>query len=202
LTASDMDAVEPQGEPGIRFTSALRVASAESRRHPRKDPALRVEAKGDAEDRGTPLFVDAGVLAEVLRFARSDTTRELGGLLVGGRFEDGGEEFVLVERFLDGRHLESLPASARFTHDTFDNAWERIDSEADQGYTQLVLGWFHTHPGFGPGFSERDRFIHERFFDLPFLVGLVVDPLREELLFHGWRDGEIRTTGFFLVSPA
>jgi hypothetical protein len=54
-----------------------------------------------------------------------------------------------------------------------------------------VVGWYHTHPGFGVFLSDRDQFIHKSFFDLPFQVAFVYDPKSREHGLFSWRDGEV-----------
>ena len=40
-----------------------------------------------------------------------------------------------------------------------------------------VVGWYHTHPGFGVEFSEMDLFIQRNFFPDSAQIALVTDPL-------------------------
>jgi hypothetical protein len=40
-----------------------------------------------------------------------------------------------------------------------------------------IVGWYHSHPGYGVEFSEMDVFIQKNFFSSPTQVGLVTDPL-------------------------
>ncbi|GEM_PF-3490229 len=189
-------------EADIVFCSEVEIEAPEAGEAPLSRPGLAVEPKGDAARDACPLYVALEALQEAVHYARLHPDREVGGFLIGGRFAGNGPETLWIDRFLEARHLKSGPASARFTHATFEDAWRRIEALDPGAFTPRILGWFHTHPGFGAFLSEADRFIHRRFFDLPFLVALVVDPVREELLFFRWREGEIRSTGFFLVKRA
>jgi hypothetical protein len=48
----------------------------------------------------------------------------------------------------------------------------------DQDYPKLsIVGWYHSHPGFGVEFSDMDLFIQKNFFRSPTQVGMVTDPL-------------------------
>lgn len=187
--------------PEVRFLSDVAVAAPVARPSPRNDAAWSATAVGDASAGDCPVYVNAQVLEQAQRFAATDPERELGGFLVGGRFRDGAEEYVWVEEFLEARHVESGSCSARITAASFADAWARIEAAPPRGYAPLLVGWFHTHPGFGPALSARDRFVHRGFFNLPFLVALVTDPLSGETRLHRWREGEIESGGFWQVGP-
>lgn len=193
---------KPTAGADVVFCSEVTVAPPAACPFPETDASLRVVPKGDAADAPCPLYVDEEALRDAIRFGGTRRSVEVGGLLVGGHYTDGEREYVRVEDFLEARHLDSRATSARFTHATFEDAWRRIGGSGPRAHPRLVVGWFHTHPGFGAFLSQQDRFVHRRFFDLPFLVALVVDPVREEMLFFRWRDGEIKSTGFYLVRQA
>ena len=45
---------------------------------------------------------------------------------------------------------------------------------------EVVVGWFHSHPDLGAFFSGTDRRTQAGFFQHPFSLGWVVDPVRDE----------------------
>jgi proteasome lid subunit RPN8/RPN11/LysM repeat protein len=124
------------------------------------------------------------VLAGIEAHAFSDTRTEVGGVLVGNLDEDGP------------RVLAALPAlkaiggqtNVTFTHEVWDEVLDLIDRDHPG---QHIVGWYHTHPGFGLFLSEYDMFIHRNFFTDPRMVALVVDPLAGELGWFGWDGDEV-----------
>lgn len=186
----------------ITYDGGITVRDPEPGVRPAPANGASLVPKGDAAQGDCPVYVSAPCLQSALVHAGSDPARECGGWLVGGRFTDGRGDFIVVERFLDARHISAGPASARFTHDAFADAWRRIDGGLGLAYAPFLLGWFHTHPDLGAFLSEQDLFIHRHFFALAYQIALVVDPVRREFIFFRWRDGEVRSTGFFLVQPA
>jgi proteasome lid subunit RPN8/RPN11 len=44
-----------------------------------------------------------------------------------------------------------------------------------------IVGWFHSHPDLGAGFSSTDRNTQRNFFRLPHQLGLVIDPFRKQI---------------------
>jgi proteasome lid subunit RPN8/RPN11 len=48
-----------------------------------------------------------------------------------------------------------------FTHET----WDVIHKTMEKDHPKLdIVGWYHSHPGFGVEFSEMDIFIQKNFF--------------------------------------
>jgi hypothetical protein len=54
-----------------------------------------------------------------------------------------------------------------------------------------IVGWYHSHPGFGIFLSEHDLFIHKNFFSDPNQVAWVFDPHSDEEGCFVWEDREI-----------
>jgi len=118
----------------------------------------------------------------------SDVTREIGGVLVGELLKDDAGPYLLIDGTVDALHAEEKGAELTFTHAT----WEHIHAEMDSKHqNKRVVGWYHTHPGFGIFLSDRDQFIHKSFFNLPFQVALVYDPKTHEHGVFTWHDNEI-----------
>src|SRR6185436_11054025 len=69
-------------------------------------------------------------------------------------------------------------ASGGATHVTFTQAtWDAIHATLEREHPKLrIVGWYHTHPGFGVEFSEMDVFIQRNFFSGPTQIALVTDP--------------------------
>jgi proteasome lid subunit RPN8/RPN11 len=117
----------------------------------------------------------------------ADLTREIGGVLVGEILRDESGPFLLVDATIDALHAEEKGAELTFTHATWDHIHKEMDSKHAQ---KKIVGWYHTHPGFGIFLSDRDQFIHKSFFDLPFQIALVYDPKSKEHGVFAWREGQ------------
>lgn len=121
---------------------------------------------------------------ELLAHAASRRDIEVGGVLLGS----GDSSRVRVEAA-----LPALAARGGSTHVTFTaDTWAEVHRVIDERHPGLaIVGWYHTHPGFGIFLSEMDLFIHRSFFDLPFQLAIVVDPVSGERGVFAWRDGRI-----------
>jgi proteasome lid subunit RPN8/RPN11 len=56
--------------------------------------------------------------------------------------------------------------------------WDAARAALQPG--EVVVGWFHSHPGIGAFFSATDRRTQAGFFNHAFSLGWVIDPQRRE----------------------
>ena len=123
----------------------------------------------------------------ILAHAQTNTQVELCGVLIGQVQRDAFGPFAIVEDVIKGEHARNQGAQVTFTQDT----WTHIFAEADQRHRgKQIIGWYHTHPGFGIFLSPMDMFIQENFFNLPWQVAFVVDPLAGKEGIFVWRNGK------------
>ena len=124
----------------------------------------------------SPLRValDRSAYAELIAHAKESLSAEICGVLAGHACEDDEGVFVQVEAAIRG-----TAASEGNTHVTFTQAtWSAIHEALERDHPKLkIVGWYHSHPGFGVEFSEMDLFIQRNFFSDPAQIALVTDPL-------------------------
>lgn len=159
-----------------------------------KDRSADIEALPLAEFPGyglkdpIRLHVTSQVYEDVLAHALESDRVELCGVLVGTACRDDEGPFLLVTGSIRGQHAENKEAQVTFTQET----WAHIYGELDETFPgEKIVGWYHTHPGFGIFLSPMDMFIHENFFDLPWQVAWVVDPVGGEQGVFCWSDSEV-----------
>lgn len=146
------------------------------------------EAAAAGSDAGAVVLVRVEVLSLIRQHAAEDLDHELGGVLVGSASSCQSGTVVYIEGAIRAQHTQSLRGSVTFTHET----WAQIGEDKEQAFPdRRIIGWYHTHPGFGVFLSDYDLFIHRNFFNLPWQVALVVDPRAETSGVFMWRDGEI-----------
>jgi proteasome lid subunit RPN8/RPN11/cell division protein FtsB len=181
----------------------LEESVPECRLPPNENKQFVVAAIGDPANRDLPIFVDMDVMLDMERHSLTDTSVELGGVMLGGQFEDkDGQAFVLVSDSLRAEHYESTKGSFKFTHET----WASFTRKRDQFPDDLqMVGWYHTHPDWGVFLSGMDMFICDNFFNRPLDIALVIDPCRDDRgMFHWLQDSSgqqiHQTDGFYLFS--
>ncbi len=132
-----------------------------------------VTAVGSPGSHARVLFRE-GLYIELDEFAQEHQDREHGGVLLGIRRRPEGSQYdeILINGFIpfpQRYHLRRLRLGVA------EMAEMRMKQEAHYPELQIV-GWIHTHPGFGTFLSQSDRQQHLEFFPEPWQVALVVDP--------------------------
>lgn len=134
---------------------------------------------------GPRVEMNSHVLREVRQHARSSMTAEICGVLIG-RLENGN---TVVEASIQGEEARQGGSHVTFTQDT----WTHIYQVKDAQYPdKRIVGWYHSHPGFGVFLSEHDTFIHRNFFSDPSQIAWVYDPHSDEEGCFAWAGEEIQ----------
>lgn len=148
-------------------------------------PATFAPVPAEALDQRCQVTAAAHVLHAIRKHARSSMDAEVCGVLIGEETADG----TLIEAAIAGQNAAQGGAHVTFTQDT----WEHIYAVKDKEYPEKrIVGWYHSHPGFGIFLSRHDTFIHENFFSSPNQVAWVYDPHAEEEGCFGWVDGKLQ----------
>ncbi len=137
-----------------------------------------------------PQGLPAAIQDALESHAFSETEKEVGGVLVGRLLQYEAE----VTAFIPALKAEGSATNVTFTHDVWADVLDRVENDYPG---QQIVGWYHTHPGFGLFLSEYDLFIHSSFFADERMVALVVDPLAGDAAWFGWDNGEIVKTSTF-----
>lgn len=128
------------------------------------------------------------VINGIKEHGRSSMHEEVCGVLVGSLCWDGGP-YLLVDDRIEGKHASHQSGSVTFTSDTWDFIHEELAAKHPD---RKIVGWYHTHPGFGIFLSNMDAFIHENFFSFPWQPAYVFDPQAETDGFFFRTNGELR----------
>lgn len=112
-------------------------------------------------------------------------SHEVGGVLVG---QLGDSDVPTVTGSIAALEADEQRASVTFTHD----AWSDIHASLDNDFPgEQIVGWYHSHPGFGIFLSKYDEFIHDNFFSDRRQIAYVVDPHAGTEGIFGWQHGKL-----------
>jgi proteasome lid subunit RPN8/RPN11 len=135
--------------------------------------------KRKLDQRQPRVTIDGEVLRQIRQHARSNSKTEVCGVLIGGENGDG----LHISARIPGLNAAQAGTYVTFTQDT----WEHIYKIKDKEYPdERIMGWYHSHPGFGVFLSDHDTFIHKNFFSSALQVAWVYDPHSDEEGCFGW----------------
>lgn len=147
----------------------------------------QIDLVHDAElDLRPDVRIDARVRKEIEHYAGKDRHTECLGLLFGTVSTEQDRRVIHVRAFAPAIGAVGTRTSVRVTLE----AWESMLCVRDRDYPELrVLGWFHSHAGWGVFMSDLDVFVHRHFFPHPNMVAYVLDPTVGRDGFFHWHHG-------------
>jgi proteasome lid subunit RPN8/RPN11 len=135
--------------------------------------------KRKPDQRQPRITIEGEVLRQIRQHARSNSKTEVCGVLIGEE-ADGG---MSITARIPGLNAAQAGTYVTFTQDT----WEHIYKIKDKDFPdERIVGWYHSHPGFGVFLSDHDTFIHKNFFSSAMQVAWVYDPHSDEEGCFGW----------------
>jgi proteasome lid subunit RPN8/RPN11 len=194
-------AEETEVDPGEGNESEdVAIAPAEA---PEAAEALRIAGlrrpPGHPTSAAVDILINEPAFREAQAHALSRLDREVAGVLVGPQPEKqpDGRYVVHVTDVIVARHTHMQGASVTYTPES----WRYVTDRLLERYPEeeaIIVGWYHTHPGFGIFLSGMDRFIHHHFFTQKWHVALVLDPMARRSGFFCWdrEQTEVQTYEF------
>lgn len=160
-------------------------------------PVREFPASVQGRTSSVPVVIRQSILNHIHRHGQQHSSVEICGVLVGRGYRDAAGPYVYLEGAIRGDHADNQTAQVTFTSET----WNHINAVLDNAFPeQRILGWYHTHPGFGIFLSGMDLFIHDNFFNTPEQFAIVYDPLSGDEGIFLWNNGKAERAGF-LIEP-
>jgi proteasome lid subunit RPN8/RPN11 len=135
--------------------------------------------KRKPDQRQPRVTIEGEVLRQIRQHARSNSKTEVCGVLIG---EETGNGMSITAR-IPGLNAAQAGTYVTFTQDTWEHIYKIKDKEFPD---ERIVGWYHSHPGFGVFLSDHDTFIHKNFFSSALQVAWVYDPHSDEEGCFGW----------------
>lgn len=142
---------------------------------------------GEIEPDDVKVYIKQDVYKALEKYANSDTSKELGTILIGDYCEQLGKTHVVISDYIEAKYTDASASTLTFTHET----WDYVHKQHDMLYpSKKIIGWQHTHPNYGIFLSNYDLFIQDNFFNMPFQVAYVIDPIQNIRGFFQWKNGK------------
>lgn len=148
------------------------------------------------------ILIDEPALRASQAHALSSLDREVAGVMIGPRPEKqpDGRYVVHVIDTIIAKYTVMQGASVTYTPESWrymnDKLMERYPDE-----TAVIVGWYHTHPGFGIFLSGMDQFIHQNFFTQKWHIAFVLDPRAKTSGFFCWDKPQTRVSPYNFKWP-
>ena len=143
---------------------------------------------------GYQVVIKRSVLNAIQRHGKTTSDVEVCGVMVGNVYHDDAGSFLEIDACIKGEHSGNSAAQVTFTAET----WTHIQAIMEQEHPdRRIVGWYHTHPGFGIFLSDMDLFIHGNFFNLPWQIAFVYDPHSGEEGLFIWQQGKTERVPFY-----
>ena len=151
---------------------------------------------GEIENDDVKVYIKQDVYKALEEYALEDTEHERGTIILGDYCEEMGKTHVVISNYIEAKYTDASASTLTFTHET----WDYVHKEHDAKYQdKKIVGWQHTHPSYGIFLSNYDLFIQENFFNLPFQVAYVIDPIQNLRGFFQWKNGKIeKLKGYYI----
>ena len=191
IAQPDAAAIAAPPEAPVAAADADEPTDPSAETHPPVAPQLRIAGRRRPVGHPSPAVVDILINEKALRDAQahalSSMRREVAGMMVGPRPEQkaDGRWIVHVTDCIEAKHTEMRGASVTYTPES----WRYIHDILAEKYPNeaaVIVGWYHTHPGFGIFLSGMDMFIHTNFFSQPWHIAFVLDPRARSSGFFCW----------------
>jgi len=126
------------------------------------------------------LYISHACLGKMLShcLAHAGEQKEVMGLLLGDIFQWRDRLYTIADDIVAADTEDSTITSVRFGSQGLDEVARALD---DFEYDYLIVGWYHSHPGFTPFLSEKDLETQKRNFSKPYHATIVIDPVNRQL---------------------
>jgi proteasome lid subunit RPN8/RPN11 len=154
---------------------------------------------GNIQHNDIKIYIEQSTFDGIEALSLSNTEKELGSILLGDYVKGDNEVIsVIISDFIEAKYTDASASTLTFTHET----WDYVYKEQTERYAdKKIVGWQHTHPSYGIFLSGYDLFIHENFFNSPFQIAYVVDPINKRRGFFQWQNGKIEDVkGYYLFA--
>lgn len=141
-------------------------------------------------DNSETVYISSLALLKMLKHGRAGVPMEVMGLMLGEFVDD----FTVHVIDVFAMPQSGTGVSVEAVDDVFQT--RMMDMLKQTGRDQMVVGWYHSHPGFGCWLSSVDINTQQSFEQLnPRAVAVVVDPIQSV-------KGKVVIDAFRLIQPA
>ncbi|EPT03686.1 hypothetical protein FOMPIDRAFT_1115224 [Fomitopsis schrenkii] len=150
----------------------------------------RGQGEASVPDNGETIHISSLALLKMLKHGRAGVPMEVMGLMLG----DFVDEYTVQVIDVFAMPQSGTSVSVESVDHVFQT--KMVEMLKQTGRSEMVVGWYHSHPGFGCWLSSVDINTQQSFEQLdPRSVAVVVDPIQSV-------KGKVVIDAFRLINPA
>lgn len=130
------------------------------------------------------VYIKEKALHDAVERAKKASPNETIGFMVGRVRKYGGKIYAVAERSITSED-DSSATHTRFKIESLGKIAAQIKNN------EIIVGWYHSHPGYGCFMSERDLKTQREMFIEEYHTALVIDPVNNQIAFY-----KLKTGGF------
>ncbi len=136
-------------------------------------------AEWDLTDDWVELYISHACFHKMVNHcnAYKDEAIEVMGLLLGDVFQWRNRIYTVAEDTVAADLEDSTATSVRFGSQGLEEVARALD---EMDYEYLIVGWYHSHPGFTTFLSDKDMETQKKNFHKPFHATIVIDPINKQ----------------------
>ncbi|MBM4248575.1 MAG: hypothetical protein FJ149_03925 [Euryarchaeota archaeon] len=136
-------------------------------------------AEWDLTDDWVELYISHNCFQKMVNHCNAyrDEAMEVMGLLLGDVFQWRNRIYTVAEDTVAADVEDSTATSVRFGNRGLDEVARALD---EMEYEYLIVGWYHSHPGFTTFLSDKDLETQKKNFSKPFHATIVIDPVNRQ----------------------
>ncbi len=127
-----------------------------------------------------PLFVlvlPERLKAQMIEHAGRWITHEQAGILLGRAYRDpSGTVYTVLTAAVPVDDTEASIAQVKLRASSWPSIWRELLQDSEQE----MVGWYHSHPGYGIYMSATDQNTQNNYFSAQWQIAVIVDPVRRE----------------------
>ena len=136
-------------------------------------------AEWDMSDEAVELYISFSCFQKMIDHctARMGDQEEVMGLLLGDVYQWKKRVYTVAEDTVAADAEDATATSVRFGSAGLDEVAKTLD---EMDYEYLIVGWYHSHPGFTTFLSEKDLETQKKNFSKPYHATIVIDPVNKQ----------------------
>jgi proteasome lid subunit RPN8/RPN11 len=126
------------------------------------------------------VLIEGCAIERLFTWLRQDPNHEHMAIPVGSVFLTPfvhGQYLVVVRDMLPVKEVVSRQLRVAMTPESWPSLWKELGLQMDR----TILGWAHSHPSLGVFFSAEDHRTQRQWFQQPWHIAIVADPLTKEI---------------------